>query len=145
MDCFRLAKAAGFSGGLCQLSTVSGQRLEHPTPTAYGRAAGPPVPASGFHSQDVRPALTGLSDGRFNKTSERPRGPFRSQTSDCWQYTVPISVDTFQESPLPKNLDSNTIRIQLFGLTSLRSPSIRHVHFESNGLDTADCMWYPQP
>lgn len=60
-------------------------------------------------------------------------------------YTVPISVDTFQESPLPKNLDSNTIRIQLFGLTSLRSPSIRHVHFESNGLDTADCMWYPQP
>ena len=60
-------------------------------------------------------------------------------------YTVPISVDTFQESPLPKNLDSNTIRIQLFGLPSLRPLSIRHVHFESNGLDTADCMWYPQP
>lgn len=60
-------------------------------------------------------------------------------------YTVPISVDTFQESPLPKNLDSNTIRIQLFELPSLRTPSIRHVHFESNGLDTADCMWYPQP
>ena len=67
-------------------------------------------------------------------------------SKSIWEnYTVPISVDTFQESPLPKNLDSNTIRIQLFGLTSLRSPSIRHVHFESNGLDTADCMWYPQP
>ena len=59
-------------------------------------------------------------------------------------YTVPISVDTFQESPLPKNLDSNTIRIQLFELPSLRTPSIRHVHFEPNGLDTAGCMWYSQ-
>ena len=59
-------------------------------------------------------------------------------------YTVPISVDTFQESPLPKNLDRNTIRTQLLGLPSLRTLSIRHVHFEPNGLDTADCMWYSQ-
>ena len=59
-------------------------------------------------------------------------------------YTVPISVDTFQESLLSRNLDRNTIRTRLFVQHSFWTPSARHVHFEPNGLDTADCMWYPQ-
>ena len=69
---------------------------------------------------------------------------FTESKGSAQPYTVPISVDTFQESPFPQNLDRNTIRIRFFVQTSFWTLSVRHVHFEPNGLDTAGCMWYSQ-